>query len=302
MNKTGLDRNLKNLFLSAMISGAVLVLASFFFPSTVITVLLYLLLIAVCITGIWIRKEGKRERAETMIKLAEEQKKTVQAELDRKKQELLALQSQINPHFFYNTLDTLRGCAIEQGNYELSEMIAAISGMFKYSVNYNDEMVTLNSELNYLKKYIMIQKMRFPNRFEYEEKILCDTSILLDQPCPRFVLQPIVENALRHGLRDVTEGGLIRVTIDMTDHTVLITVEDNGCGMDAETLLMVNERLDHSERTAVKSESDGGIGMYNVNVRIRMLCGDSAGMYVASTQEEGTQVYIRLPREKQYHE
>ncbi len=92
----------------------------------------------------------------------QEERKRIQAELDQKRQKLQALESQINPHFLYNTLDTFRGLALEQGNRELSDMIEALSQMFKYSVKYEAEMVNINAELDYLKHYIQLQQMRFP--------------------------------------------------------------------------------------------------------------------------------------------
>ena len=170
----------------------------------------------------------------------EEEKRRIQAELDQKRQKLQALESQINPHFLYNTLDTFRGLALEQGNRELSDMIEALSQMFKYSVKYEAEMVNINAELDYLKHYIQLQQMRFPGRFTYEEHLECDPANLLLEPCPRFVLQPIVENAIRHGLRDVRKDGHIVVTMGMRRRDFFILVEDNGCGMDMTEVSLLN--------------------------------------------------------------
>lgn len=239
-------------------------------------------------------KKYDMEKEQIALRLADEESRAARAELRQKKQELRALQSQINPHFFYNTLDTFRGYAIEHQNYELSTMIAALSGMFKYSMNYGEEIVTVNSEMNYLKKYIQIQQLRFPGRFTYEERILCDPEELLTQLCPRFVLQPLVENAIRHGLNDMTSGGRICTTYEMTDDTAVITVEDNGCGMDEKTLLEINRKL--KSEAEEPGSGDGGIGIYNVNERIRLFCGPEYGLHFAATKGEGTQVTVRLPR------
>ena len=97
------------------------------------------------------------------------------------------METQINPHFLYNTLDTFRGLALENGDRHLSDMIEALSVMFKYSVNYDVEMVSMNAELNYLSKYIQLQQLRFPDRFEYQEVINCTPEQLLLEMCPRFV-------------------------------------------------------------------------------------------------------------------
>ena len=147
--------------------------------------------------------------------LEEEQLRATGMELEKKRQELQALQSQINPHFLYNTLDTFRGLAIEGGDRQLADMLGALSAMFKYSVNYTVEMVTYAVEMNYLKHYIRIQQLRFPGRFSFVENVRCDARQLSIQDCPRFVLQPLAENAIRHGLKDVRSGGILSVTAEV---------------------------------------------------------------------------------------
>lgn len=227
----------------------------------------------------------------------EEEKRRIQAELDQKRQKLQALESQINPHFLYNTLDTFRGLALEQGNRELSDMIEALSQMFKYSVKYEAEMVNINAELDYLKHYIQLQQMRFPGRFTYEEHLECDPANLLLEPCPRFVLQPIVENAIRHGLRDVRKGGHIIVTMGIRRRDFFILVEDNGCGMDMTEVSLLNQRLSQplSEENVTEGEEKAGIGIENVNRRIKMFCGEEYGLRISSNLGTGTQVEVSLP-------
>lgn len=227
----------------------------------------------------------------------EEEKRRIQAELDQKRQKLQALESQINPHFLYNTLDTFRGLALEQGNRELSDMIEALSQMFKYSVKYEAEMVNINAELDYLKHYIQLQQMRFLGRFTYEEHLECDPANLLLEPCPRFVLQPIVENAIRHGLRDVRKGGHIIVTMGIRRRDFFILVEDNGCGMDMTEVSLLNQRLSQplSEENVTEGEEKAGIGIENVNRRIKMFCGEEYGLQISSNLGTGTQVEVSLP-------
>lgn len=227
----------------------------------------------------------------------EEEKRRIQAELDQKRQKLQALESQINPHFLYNTLDTFRGLALEQGNRELSDMIEALSQMFKYSVKYEAEMVNINAELDYLKHYIQLQQMRFPGRFTYGEHLECDPANLLLEPCPRFVLQPIVENAIRHGLRDVRKGGHIIVTMGIRRRDFFILVEDNGCGMDMTEVSLLNQRLSQplSEENVTEGEEKAGIGIENVNRRIKMFCGEEYGLRISSNLGTGTQVEVSLP-------
>ncbi len=225
----------------------------------------------------------------------QEERKRIQAELDQKRQKLQALESQINPHFLYNTLDTFRGLALEQGNRELSDMIEALSQMFKYSVKYEAEMVNINAELDYLKHYIQLQQMRFPGRFTYEEHLECDPANLLLEPCPRFVLQPIVENAIRHGLRDVRKGGHIIVTMGIRRKDFFILVEDNGCGMDMTEVSLLNQRLERISEETAETNEKAGIGIENVNRRIKMFCGEEYGLRVNSNLGTGTQVEVSLP-------
>lgn len=234
----------------------------------------------------------------------ESENKLIKAELDRKKQQLQALESQINPHFLYNTLDSFRGLALEQGNKELSDMIEALSVMFKYSVKYDAEMVNINAELDYLKRYIQLQQMRFPNLFTYEENIECSSAKLLLEPCPRFVLQPLVENAIRHGLKNVRTGGHIIVSMGFRRNDFFILVEDNGCGIDMTEVSLLNQRL---SRMTVNDEiglgeQTTGIGIANVNRRIKMFCGEEYGLKISSTLGVGTQVEVSLPQYKEIKE
>ena len=224
-----------------------------------------------------------------------ENKRSAEIELELKQQELAALQSQINPHFLYNTLDTFRGAALEGGNRELADMIGALSAMFKYSVNYDVETVTINREFAYLNQYMKIQQMRFPGRFQYEERVLCPQSRLVLQDCPRFVLQPLVENAIRHGFRDMRRDCRITVTAQVAGEDFFVLVEDNGCGMDAEKVQEMNVRFEAAAPSRPDRRSDGGVGLYNVNRRIRMFCGEGYGLEVASEPGTGTRFTVRLP-------
>jgi len=217
-----------------------------------------------------------------------------EAELELKQQELSALQSQINPHFLYNTLDTFRGAALEGGNRELADMIGALSAMFKYSVNYDVETVTINREFAYLNQYMKIQQMRFPGRFVFEERVLCPQGWLLLQDCPRFVLQPLAENAIRHGFRDRRSDCRITVTFQAAGEDFLVTVEDNGCGMEEQQVAEMNARFASAEPYKT-DRRNGGVGLYNVNRRIRMFCGEGYGLEVSSTAGTGTTFTVRLP-------
>lgn len=226
-------------------------------------------------------------------RLAEEEVRAMQAELDQKRQELHALQNQINPHFLYNTLDTFRGVALEHNDRMMADLLASLSSMFKYSVNYETSMVTLNRELSYLNQYMKIQQLRFPGRFDFEEKILCRESRLALQECPRLVLQPLVENAIRHGFRQKRQDCRIVVIAETAGEDFLITVQDNGCGMDVEQENRLNSMFRKGE--APHGGDEGGIGLLNVHRRIAMCCGEGYGLGVFSSPGGGTRFVIRLP-------
>lgn len=242
-------------------------------------------------------EKESRKKDEVSLKNAEMEKEMAQAELRQKKQQLLALQNQINPHFLYNTLDTFRGVALESGNRELCDMIEALSSMFKYSVNCSTEMVNINAELDYLEKYIQLQQLRFPGRFIYTEDIKCTAEQLMLEMCPRFVLQPIAENAIHHGLHDVRKGASITVRMEIREDIFCVVIEDNGCGISECKLDELNERLSKMEEK--QEQGIHGIGMDNVNKRIKMYCGKEYGVYINSALGIGTKVEIRLPLYKE---
>lgn len=237
------------------------------------------------------------ERRKSRRKHEESERRALQAELNEKEQRLLVLENQINPHFLYNTLDTFRGMALESGNKKLSDMMESLSQMFQYSVRYEGEMVTVNDELNYLRRYIQIQQLRFPNRFEYHEYIECEEKHLLMQTCPRLILQPVVENAIRHGLKNMRKGGVINLFISYKKDYFSIIIEDNGEGMDSLQCALLNQRL--SRMTAYSSETEfdygRGIGIENVNRRVKLFCGEEYGLSYVSVSGGGIQVQISLP-------
>ncbi|WP_072524417.1 sensor histidine kinase [Clostridium sp. Marseille-P3244] len=278
---------------------ALVTAALFMKDPDVITAILLVACYGILFVIIRISVKSMQQIRQILLQKAESEKKAVEAELEQKRQHLLALESQINPHFLYNTLDTFRGIALEGGNRQLSDMIEALSRMFKYSVNYEAEMVTINAELDYLSRYIQLQQLRFPGRFVYQEDINCTPEQLLLEPCPRFVLQPIVENAVRHGLKDVRSGGCITVAMEIRHDDFYIFVEDNGCGMSQQETARLNQKLaegagEESGRKE-KMRERGGIGLFNVNKRIKMFCGEEYGLKVSSVPDVGTQVSICLP-------
>ena len=215
-----------------------------------------------------------------------------------KQAELAALQSQINPHFLYNVLDSIRGQALNDNNSEIANMIKTLEDLFRYSISRKGEMVTLREELANVKNYMTIQRYRFNNRFALEIEIDEEDEIAFDYIIPKLILQPIVENAIYHGLNNKLEGGVITIEVNRTDGSLILMVSDNGEGIDCEKLEQLNTRIQSSDLFYDREEDTtrhSGIALPNINKRIQLLYGDKFGLQVYSTPKLGTDVEILLP-------
>lgn len=220
------------------------------------------------------------------------------AETFNKQTELTALQSQINPHFLYNTLDTIRGQAMCDDNLEVAKMIETLASFFRYSISRKGNMVTLRDELNNINNYMRIQQYRFKNRFTLEIVVDDEDRVAYDYYVPRLILQPIVENAIVHGLEEKTKGGQIVIEVTVTED-LIITVSDNGRGMSLKELDDLNQRI-HSKKTSLEEEDmrhsqSTGIALPNINKRIELLYGKKYGLNVYSSIGCGTDVEIVIP-------
>ncbi len=227
------------------------------------------------------------------------------AEIFNKQTELMALQSQINPHFLYNTLDTIRGQALSADDKEAANMIETLASFFRYSISRKGNMVTLRDELNNIKNFMKIQQYRYANRFSMQIEIDDEEQIAYDCYVPRLILQPIVENAIVHGLEDVIEGAHIDIEVTVAED-LIITVSDNGKGMSLKELDDLNSRI-HSEDMSLLDESGQergktGIALPNINKRIQLLYGKRYGLNVYSSEGLGTDVEIIIPVNNQTEE
>lgn len=211
-----------------------------------------------------------------------------------KQAELDTLQSQINPHFLYNTLDSIRGQALHEGASDIADMTEALSTFFRYSISNRARVVTLEEELENVRNYFKIQQFRFHNRFHLS--ILPAAREDLEQ-CylPKLTLQPIVENAILHGIEGKLGAGAIAIRIEGTARLVMVTVSDDGMGMNGETLLRMQARL-RGEAVDAPHTGYGGLALPNVAQRIRLLFGNTCGVQLMSTPGIGTDVLLTLPR------
>lgn len=242
----------------------------------------------------------------TLLAFCEQVYENYASNLHTKQAELSALQSQINPHFLYNTLDSIRGQALHEGAVDIAEMAEALSGFFRYSISNQSTIVSLAEELENVKTYFKIQQFRFNNRFHlYIHPTQQDN---LEQCLlPKLSIQPVVENAILHGIEGKLGEGSIEIEVEGTERTVSISISDNGVGMSAEQLRNLQDSLRqvHTEILHVhKNGSSTGIALSNVADRIRLLYGEQYGMQITSTPEVGTTVTFTLPRRigKREHE
>lgn len=200
-----------------------------------------------------------------------------------KEAEIRALQAQINPHFVYNSLDTINWMAIDRDQNDISGMITALSDIMRYAIRSGDPWVPLEEELKWASSYAYLQKMRFEDRFRMTFEA---DPALLGCKVPRLFLQPYLENAILHGMENVEEGGLIAVKISLDEATggIRVLLADNGSGIPYEEL----QEIVHRRRK--------GIGIYNLDDRLKLEFGSEYGVTIRSSPEEGTRVLIVLPR------
>lgn len=224
-------------------------------------------------------------------------RQNVRVETNQKEAELYALQSQINPHFIYNTLETI-GMAVEEGEREtVVEMVTLLGRMLRFSVSNRSKFVTLEEELRNVKDYLAIQKFRFEDRFRYAIAENTGTYGRDRLYTPKFILQPIVENAIKHGLEarkllEVTIRTELRQVPETEVEYLVITVIDNGPGIAPDRLDLLRGQLEEGETLR---KADSGFGIVNVHARIKLLLGGDYGLSFESRQGEGTRVTLLLP-------
>lgn len=249
--------------------------------------------------------EGKDELARIEKHLFKMQKRIqtlIQEEYTAKMQVMAAHQQAliacINPHFLYNTLNTISAMACVEGADSISEMIAALSSMFRYSSDISRQNVTLKDELGNISDYLYIQSIRYQNAFTYRVDI---SETLYDYQVPKLILQPLIENAFKHGFKNrMTEregDRQIHVSAVKNGDDLIISIEDNGKGITEEKLSVILEQIEESEakmRAAVWNNKS--IGLLNVHHRIRLQYGGDYGLQIKSEGEgKGACVSVRMP-------
>nr|WP_273388098.1 sensor histidine kinase [Cohnella zeiphila] len=213
------------------------------------------------------------------------------AQIKKREAELYALHSQINPHFLFNTLESIRMKLITSNqNRDTANMVRNLSKILRKSLNWHDDVIRLEEEIDFANSYLEIQKGRFHDKITVEMDI--DES-LLSMNIPKLIVQPIVENAIKHGIENKKGKGVISITAKKENDGVQIVVRDDGIGISADKL----ERIQLSLRARDKYRNEGrAIGLQNVHERIALYYGEGYGLTVESVPGEGTSVTISIPR------
>jgi len=218
-------------------------------------------------------------------------------QLSNRQAQYLALQNQINPHFLYNTLEAIRGEALSEGMENIANITEAMATFFRYTISNMDNLVSLEEELSNAENYFAIQNYRFGERISMQVDIEPGSEAARDVKIPKLTLQPIIENAIIHGLEHQVQPGKVSVHIGIVEQRLLIEITDDGVGMSESTLEEINRRLLHPETVLPSEEKPrtGGIALINVDNRIKLIFGEQYGLKVSSIKGYGTRVEVSLP-------
>jgi two-component system sensor histidine kinase YesM len=211
----------------------------------------------------------------------------LRAQIHEREAELTALQNQINPHFLYNTLESINMLALTHGDRDISRMVTSLGRLLRLSISSSDVLLPLRYEVDYVNHYLIVQRTRYGDRISMTVDV---DDALLDFTLPKLTLQPVVENALYHGLEPQRGPGHVTVRGRLVDNELELTVEDDGVGMDAFTLETVQRSLQEGTQREGRS-----VGLANVHERLKLYCGPAYGLTVRSKPGEGTTVSFRIP-------
>ena len=211
-------------------------------------------------------------------------------EIVLRKTELKALQAQINPHFLYNTLDSIQWMCEQDNSKDAVKMVGALAKLFRISISHGNEFITISDELKHAESYLIIQSYRYKNQFTYSFDV--DKSVL-GYMCNKITIQPFIENAIYHGLDRMVDEGEIKIIVERKGKDIVIKVKDNGLGMTEEQCKTILQ----------KDRSDSkGIGVKNVNDRLKIYFGEEYGITIESELDIGTTVTIKIPKIEKGHE
>ncbi len=214
--------------------------------------------------------------------------KVYKGQIREKEAELKALQAQINPHFLYNTLDSIRWMAVKRKAYDIGEQIEALSDLFRHTLNQGRETTTIGREIDHLKNYLLIQQNRFADKLSWDIEV---DPTLMEEPVPTLLLQPLVENAIIHGIEPKIGSGTLRVSVfERLAGEIVLRVQDDGVGIGAG---LIDEIL------KVEPEGHKGFALRNIADRLRLRYGSSSKLEVRSEPGQGACVELTIPRHRE---
>ncbi|MEC1526176.1 sensor histidine kinase [Neobacillus niacini] len=208
--------------------------------------------------------------------------------LREKEAEIRALQSQMNPHFLYNTLESINMLAITKGNLDVSDMVSSLGKLLRYTIDNSSKIITLDDELSFIRSYVSIQKVRIGENLQYSEDIDPNLKNVL---LPKLVLQPFVENAIVHGI--VQKGGYIFIKAYVESGLLKISIRDNGKGITEIELIKLKRVIENQQH--ISSDKHNGIALSNVHERLQLLYGKPFGVSLDGRDQEGFSVTLTLP-------
>jgi two-component system sensor histidine kinase YesM len=221
--------------------------------------------------------------------------KVQKTELMKKEADYLVMQAQIKPHFLYNTLESIRMLAEINDDQEVVDATYTFGKLLRYTLSSGDNETPLVDEIENIRNYLEMYKLRMLERLSYDIQVDTDISGIF---CPRFILQPLVENSIHHGISKIRGQGEIKVKITEAEPFLHISISDNGAGITEERLSIIRGVLDNRlDRSELQTE-DSGMGLYNVSERIKVYFGEGSGLDIYSEIGEGTLFVVRLLRER----
>jgi two-component system sensor histidine kinase YesM len=214
------------------------------------------------------------------------------AQIKQKEAELTALKTQIRPHFLYNTLEVIRMCAVENEDDKVADMIHSLSAQLKYVIGYNNDMVTLGQEIGMIMHYFKIIHVRYDGKIELEVNV---PDKLMKMKILKLTLQPIIENAVEHGIKPKAGNGRVMISGEINAGNLEISVFDDGIGMNEEVLGKLNSVISGEKMGEQSPEGWKRVGIKNVHGRLKMNFGEAYGIDIKSYEKIGTVVKIVMP-------
>lgn len=241
--------------------------------------------------------EGLNKMMDKIVELTDKntqmQTQLFAEELNNKQTRLLALQSQINPHFLYNTLECINSMGVYYKSPEIQEMTKSLASIFRYAIK-SANVVKVSEEIESIRCYLRIQQIRFFDKFEVQMNL---DEQAMKHEILKFILQPIVENSIFHGIEPREEKGKLKISVALEEEIIKFEIADNGVGMDQAAVDMLADSLSARDRQLDFDDTQGrSIGLKNITNRIKLFYGDQYGLEICSGINEGTTVVLRIPK------